>query len=101
MPESSDDDARSAAAIQQHSRELEAERARLHEQVIDTAEQVRRTHEQVADTLDRLADHGGEHAPRRRDVATRSRRMAEEETRQIAELDGRRRRSGARGSIGV
>jgi hypothetical protein len=71
--------------------ELEQERARLHDRLIETAESVRRAHERTAETLQNLADTGpAEHATRRRLAAERSRRLAEEEARQLAEFKGER-----------
>lgn len=81
-------DARTKDA-QRRSQELKDERSRLHDQVIATAESVRRSHERTAETMEKLADTGpAEHATRRREAAEHSRRLAEEEARQIATLRG-------------
>jgi hypothetical protein len=76
-------------AAQRRSQELDQDRSRLHDRLLETAESVRRSHEQTAETMDKLANTGGpEHATRRREAAERSRRFAEEEARQVAELRG-------------
>jgi predicted transcriptional regulator len=75
---------------QRRSRELEQEGSQLHDRLVETAESVRRSHEQTAETMQNLADTGAaEHVARRREAAERSRRFAEEEARQLAELAGR------------
>jgi predicted transcriptional regulator len=74
---------------QRRLQELDLERSRLHDRVVEIAESVRRSHERTAQTLENLADTGpAEHATRRRRAAERSRRLAEEETRQLAQLTG-------------
>jgi predicted transcriptional regulator len=74
---------------QRRSRELEQDRSRLHDRLLETAESVLHSHEQTAETMEKLADTGSaEYATRRREAAERSRRFAEEEARQVAELRG-------------
>jgi hypothetical protein len=76
---------------QRWSRELVAERLRLHRRLLETAESVRRSHEHTAEMMERLAETGpAEHASRRRRAAAWSRGLAEEEARQIAKLKGPR-----------
>jgi hypothetical protein len=83
---------------QRRSLELQHERLRLHDRVLETAELVRRSHEQTAQTLEKLADTGpAEHAARRRRAAEQSRRLAEEEGREIVRLRGRRSGDGTEG----
>ena len=75
---------------QRRSQELEQERSRLHDRVLETAASVRLSHERTAETMEYLAETGpAEYATRRRQAAERSRRLAEEEVRQIAELEER------------
>ena len=76
---------------QRRSRELEEDSARLRDHMLTTAESVRRSHERVADVMERLADAGAaEHAPRRRQLAERSREFADDEARQIAGMKNRK-----------
>lgn len=90
---------------QRKSLELEQERLHLHDRVLETAESIRRSHERTAQTLEMLADTGAaEHAARRRRAAEQSRRLAESEASEIAELKGlgspeRNRGCGDRGMI--
>jgi hypothetical protein len=51
---------------------------------VTLAQSAKQTHEQVAATMDRLAECGGPHAQRRRQLAERSRRFAEMEAQHIA-----------------
>jgi hypothetical protein len=75
---------------QRRSQELEAQRSRLHERVLETAALVRRSHQHTAETMARLAATGpAKHAARRRRAAEWSRKLADEETRQIAMLSAR------------
>jgi hypothetical protein len=79
-------DARTRDA-QRRSQELELERSRLHDRLLETAESVRRSYEHTAETMEQLADTGtAEHASRRRRAAEWSRRLAQEEARHIVKL---------------
>jgi hypothetical protein len=90
-------DARTTDA-QRRSQELELERSRLHDRLLETAESVRRSHEHTAETMEHLADTGpAEHASRRRRAAKWSRRLAKEEARQIAKLSGGNSREATEG----
>jgi hypothetical protein len=62
--------------------------ADLRAELIAMARSVKATHESVAATMDRLADLGGEHAARRREIAERARGFAALEARHIDALLG-------------
>lgn len=86
---------------QRRSQELAEESAHLHDRLLETAELVRRSHEQTAEMMEHLAAAGtGEQATRRRRMAERSRRFAEEEARHIAELSKRPSREPNHGGAG-
>jgi hypothetical protein len=81
-------------AAHRRSQELKQQGVHLHEQMLATAESVRSSYERTAETLAHLADTGpAEHARRRRRAAEHSRRLAEAETRDIAEMRRRESRS--------
>ena len=85
-----DDFAARAKDAQRRAQELAGESAHLHDRVLQTAELVRRSHEQTAKTLEYLAAAGpAEHATRRRQMAERSHRFAEEEAGHITRLTKR------------
>lgn len=80
---------RRAKDVLRRTQELEDDRTRLHDRLLEIAESVRRSHEQTAEMLDALADTGlAEHVTRRRHAAEEARRLAEQEARHIAELTG-------------